>query len=169
MRGNSGKNLTSHSVSGLFVFLLLGAFALFGTAMVLMGVRAYRQTAERSGMHNTARIISSYLRSMVRADDEAQAVRVEEKDGLQVIALVNTYDEEQYVTRIYVWNGSLRESFTEAEEPFEPERGDEVCPAGDMTAALSGHLLVVRVLAEGAWNEVDIALHSDVFEDGILP
>ena len=86
-----------------------------------------------------------------------------------MIALVNTYDEEQYVTRIYVWNGSLRESFTEAEEPFEPERGDEVCPAGDMTAALSGHLLVVRVLAEGTWNEVDIALHSAVFEDGILP
>ena len=34
------QKLSSHAVSGLFVFLLLGVFAVFSTVMVLLGVKA---------------------------------------------------------------------------------------------------------------------------------
>ena len=38
----------SHAISGVFVFLLLGVFAVFSTVMVLLGAKAYRAAAARS-------------------------------------------------------------------------------------------------------------------------
>ena len=60
---------SSHSITGLFVFLLLGIFGVFSIVMVLMGVKAYRGTVERSDLNNNTRIASSYIRSMLRTDD----------------------------------------------------------------------------------------------------
>ncbi len=168
------KKAPSHLISGVFVFLLLGLFAVFSTVMVLLGVKAYRGAVARNGVHNTARISSSYLRSMIRADDEAGALRIERVPGLvsgedgedrqvevDCVALYNSYDDEAYVTRIYVWDGSLREWFTEASEPFYADAGDVVCPADSLEAELSGSLLTLRVATGEETAEVDIALHAD--------
>ena len=154
------RRLIPHSVSGVFVFFLLGIFALFGTAMVLLGVQAYRRTAAAGGVHHVSRITSSYLRSMVRGGDAADGLRLEEWEGTPVIRLAGYYDGEEYATRLYVWEGYLRESFTWAGEPFEPASGDEVCEAEAMEASLEGELLHVRVLNAGAWQDVDIALRA---------
>ena len=53
------QKLSSHAVSGLFVFLLLGVFAVFSTVMVLLGVKAYRGAVERTEAHNASRISSA--------------------------------------------------------------------------------------------------------------
>ena len=60
------KGNHSHPIAGVFVFLLLGLFAVFSTLMVLTGAKAYRGTVDRSDAHNRARIASSYIRSMSR-------------------------------------------------------------------------------------------------------
>lgn len=147
-------------MSGVFVFLLLGLFAVFATIMVLMGAKAYRSTAAQSGVHNAARITSSYLRSMLRADDEAGALRVETVNGVETIALTNVYDDEIYVTRLYVYDGMLREWFTSAEEAFEPENGEIVCAADALTAEIDGKLLIIHVQTDGEWNDVYCALRA---------
>ena len=41
------KSGPSHAISGVFVFLLLGIFAVFSTVMVLLGARAYKGAADR--------------------------------------------------------------------------------------------------------------------------
>ena len=160
MREERAKVPVSHSVSGVFVFLLLGIFALFGTAMVLLGVQAYRKTAENGGVHHVARITSSYLRSMVRSEDETGALRLEEAEGIPVLTLISRYDEEEYATRLYVWEGALRESFAETSEPFKPADGEEVCEAEAMEASLTDELLHIRIRTRGEWQDVDIALRA---------
>ena len=50
---NRGNN--NHSIASAFIFLLLGIFAVFGTVMVLMGVKAYRSTDEHTNVHNEYR------------------------------------------------------------------------------------------------------------------
>ena len=62
----------------VFVFLLLGLFAVFGTVLTLLGAKAYNEAAARTGIHNSARISSAYIRTMLRADDERQK-RLEER------------------------------------------------------------------------------------------
>ena len=156
----SSRKLQSHAMSGVFVFLILGMFAVMSTVMVLLGARVYQGTSERMGVHSSARAASSYLRSMLRSDDEAGALRVETVNGVETVALRSVYDGTEYVTRLYVHGGMLREWFNEAEEPFEPETGEEVCPAEALTASVDGRLLTVRVQMNGEWTEVHYAMRS---------
>ena len=158
------ENPPSHAISGVFVFLVLGIFAVFSTVMVLLGARAYKSTADRAAEHNAYRIGMAYVRSMVRGDDENQSVQVETVDGIQTIALRNIYDGDAYVTRIYVYDGKLREWFTEETEEFVPENGETVCDMEEMNAEVDGQLLKVGLKARDAWTEVDIALRSEVIE-----
>ncbi len=154
------RKLLQHSISGVFVFALLGVFAVFATVMVLFGVKAYRATAERAGVHSASRIASAYLRSILRSGDEAQAVRLETLDGVETLTLTKEYDGEEIATRIYVWDGMLYEWFMDAAEPFSPEDGEEVCEAEVMTASAEGGLLTVRILTGGEWHEVYCALYA---------
>lgn len=80
----------SHVISGVFVFLLLGIFAVFSTVMVVMGAKAYKGTADRAAEHNAARLAGAYIRSMVRSDDEEAAVRAE-----VIQAVAHPQDEEE--------------------------------------------------------------------------
>ena len=152
--------MTPHAMSGVFVFMLLGLFAVFSTLMVMFGVRAYRSAAELSGVHGRSRIASAYLRSMARGSDEDGALRIETVDGVETVTLLSSYDDEEYVTRLYVYDGYLREWFTEASEPFEPENGETVCEADAMTAELEGNLLIVSVETDGAWSTVCCAVRA---------
>ena len=150
----------SHVISGVFVFLLLGLFAVFSTVMVLTGAKAYKGTADRAAEHNAQRIAGAYVRSMVRSDDQNGGVRVEDVDGVPAITMENVYDGETYVTRVYAYDGMLREWFASTEVDFEPENGEMVCAADEMTAGIENGVLSVRVRNGENWNQVDIALRT---------
>ncbi len=154
------KSGPSHVISGVFVFLLLGIFAVFSTVMVLLGAKAYKGTADRASQHNASRIASAYLRSMVRADDGLNALGVEEIAGLPAVTIHNEYDGEEYVTRFYVYDGMLRGLITDAETEFEPENGETVCAADEMKVSMSGGLLRVQTRHGDEWTNVDIALRT---------
>ena len=41
----------SHSISGAFVFMLLGVFAVFSMLLVVLGAQAYRTTVDGAAAH----------------------------------------------------------------------------------------------------------------------
>ena len=61
----------SHSISGAFVFTLLGAFAVFSMLLVVLGAQAYRTTVDGASAHTRKRIAAAFVRNAVRAQDEA--------------------------------------------------------------------------------------------------
>ena len=129
----------SHSISGAFVFTLLGAFAVFSMLLVVLGAQAYR---------TRKRIAAAFVRNAVRAQDERGAIAVEDRDGLPVLALSSEWDGERYVQYIYGYQGQLCELFTAAEYDFVPEDGEPVCAAQAFEPTLEGDLLTVRVTDE---------------------
>ena len=149
-----GKN--NHAISGVFVFLLLGIFAIFSTIMVVMGAKAYRGMVEKADVHNSIRVASSYIRTMLRSNDETSVLRVEDVEGVQTITMENDYGDI-YVTRIYLYDGKLREWFALAEIPFEPANGESVCSLDTMQAELKDGLLHVVVSEHGTEMEIDYA------------
>ena len=149
-----GKN--NHAISGVFVFLLLGIFAIFSTIMVVMGAKAYRGMVEKADVHNSIRVASAYIRTMLRSNDEAGVLRVEDVDGVQTITMENDYGDI-YVTRIYLYDGKLREWFALADIPFEPANGETVCSLDTMQAELKDGLLHVVVSEHGTEMEIDYA------------
>ena len=149
-----GKN--NHAISGVFVFLLLGIFAIFSTIMVVMGAKAYRGMVEKADVHNSIRVASSYIRTMLRSNDETGVLRVEDVNGIQTITMENDYGDI-YVTRIYLYDGKLREWFALADIPFDPANGETVCSLDKMQAELKDGLLHVVVSEHGTEMEIDYA------------
>ena len=154
------KKQPSHAISGVFVFLLLGIFAVFSTVMVLLGARAYQGTVNRTAAHNADRIAPAYIRSMVRAQDEQASLRIDTVEGMPVITLESGDEEETYLTRIYAWNGQLREWYSSADYAFVPENGEPVCALDELTAAVEGGLLRLGLRRGAQWTQVDIALRA---------
>ena len=141
---SNGNMKVHHGMQGAFVFVLLGLFALMSTLMVLLGAQMYHSTVDRSQYNNESRIMGAYVRSMVRSMDAGQ-IGVEAPGGISALALRESWEDEEYVTWIYQYNGQLCEQFTEAEEAFNPDRGTEICPANSLSAELKDGLLTVRL------------------------
>lgn len=162
----NGKGQFGHTVSGTFVFLLLGIFAVLSTGMVLLSVQAYHSAEERSGEHNGARILSSYVRSMLRAEDgyaDVYTIPGEESDQL---VLEHDYDGDIYLTRIYCSGGKLREWFYHGDTPFVPEEGEVVCDAQELRAEEEdGRIMVWIQSPEGEWYESAMHLYSEMEEE----
>ena len=195
------KKLTGHAISGVFVFLLLGVFAVMSTVTVLIGANVYRRSGEITQAHDDERILSTYARSMARSMDASGGVYVETVKGYEItgvsdeeaqslpkdeierftdeftgedyyehraflgdvhcVTLVLSRDEnETYIERLYVYEGTLMERLQEVNEPFEPARGISVCPADEMSATLSDGLLTIRFMKDGIAYEEIVALRS---------
>ena len=87
----------SHSISGAFVFMLLGVFAVFSMLLVVLGAQAYRTTVDGAAAHTQKRIVTAFVRNAVRAQDERGAITVEEHDGLPVLALSSELDQIRHL------------------------------------------------------------------------
>lgn len=144
------------AVSGAFVFLLLGTFALLSTLMVLLSAQMYRATVRQTETHNSQRLPGSYLLNAVHGADRAGAVEVLRLGDVDVLALNDLSDDEGYQTQMYCYGGYLRERYADAQEPFEPEYGEPVCALAGFTPALHGDLLQLRLTDEGG---VERTLH----------
>ncbi|MBR7189025.1 MAG: DUF4860 domain-containing protein [Clostridia bacterium] len=129
MSGNHGR--VQHHMQGVFVFVLLGLFAVMSTLMVLLGAQMYRGTVDRSEANNDYRVLNAYVRSMLRAEDGAGAVAVEVFDAFPADA----EDEEDY-----------------DEEAFEDDEDLDFEEDGDLDDEDSG-LAWVRRDADGAAPE----------------
>ena len=132
-------------MQGVFVFVLLGLFALMSILLVLYGAQMYRKTVAVSEENNAQRVLTSYIRSMVRAEDSADSVRIEEQDGVSVIAMHEEISGTPYVTRIYTWDGALYEQFTAADRPFVPQFGTKILEADAMVPVIEDGVLSVSM------------------------
>lgn len=155
----------SHAISGVFVFLLLGIFAIFSTVMVVMAAKAYRGMVDNSATHNSMRVASSYIRTMLRSNDETGVLRIEDVEGVQTITMENDW-EDIYVTRIYLYEGKLREWFALADIPFAPANGESVCDLDTFHAEMKNGLLHVIVSENGTEIEIDYAPRTADFSRG---
>lgn len=156
----SGKRRTvQHSMQGVFVFVLLGLFAVMSTLMVLLGAQMYRNTVDRSTANNEDRVLSAYVRSMIRAEDTRDAMAVGEYDGVKTLAMREDLDGEPYVTWLYCYDGQMYEYFTSDDGTFNPESGTAICPAQRFEPSLENGLLTVDMInGKGEPETVRVAL-----------
>lgn len=146
------------SVSSLFVYVLIGLFALLCVLAVLLGAGVFRSVSKKQEEHATERILTAYLRGMVRSHAEAGSISVEKGDNGDVLVLSESYDDEAFTTRLYCYEGSLCEQFTYAEDPFEPDSGEYVCDAASFSVEPGKGVLNVSVTgSDGTPYSVTVA------------
>jgi hypothetical protein len=146
-------------MQGVFVFVLLGLFAVMSTLMVLLGAQMYRNTVDRSTANNEDRVLGAYVRSMIRAEDTRDAMAVGEYDGVKTLAMREDLDGEPYVTWLYCYDGQMYEYFTSDDGTFNPESGTAICPAQRFEPSLENGLLTVDMInGKGEPETVRVAL-----------
>ena len=136
---------SGHAISGTFVFLLLGVFAVISTLLVLLCAQAYRNTVDQTALHRDERIIQSFIRNTLRAEDAEGAVGAVEKEGINTLTITSHFGSETYVRYLYCYEGILRDLFIAAEDHFHPDFGEEICPAESFTASLKDGLVTVEM------------------------
>ena len=156
---STNNKTVQHNMQGVFVFVLLGLFALMSTLMVLLGAQMYRNTVDLSTRNNEGRVLSAYVRSMVRAEDATQALTVEELDGIPVLTMRETLDDGGFVTMLYCYDDHLYEWYTSEGHEFTPQSGTAICPAFSFVPSLNDSLLTVDMTnANGDAETVQVAL-----------
>ena len=135
----------SHAIAGVFVFLLLGVFAVFSTLLVMVGAQAYRAVQMHSEEHMTGRTLYAYMLNTIRGDDTEGAMEVQQEDGLDVLVIQYDFDGDIYYKRIYCYDGYLRELLNYSGSAFNPTSGEEISPAQSMHVELKDGLVTVEI------------------------
>lgn len=157
---NKRINLKSHVISQAFVFLLLGVFAVFSTLMVLLGAQLYRGIVDQTEIHNARRVLYSYVNNAVRGNNAENLIRTENIAGIDVLVFDWIADDEHYETKVYCYDGKLRELFSAADQGFEPGYGEVICKAQAFRPELAGGMLKIYVEdAEGRARTLHMALN----------
>lgn len=148
----------SYSIQNMFVILVLAVFLVFSMLMVVLGAMCYVGLEDKSRAVNDQRILQSFVRSSLRAQEENAVVRVE--DDLLIIE--NNYEGDIYLHYIYAHDGQLRQQFISADRAFVPENGDAICPSGLFSPRLEGNLLMLD-MQDGSGNSY--TLYETVMAD----
>lgn len=137
-----------HSISGAFVFALLGVFAVFATFVVLLGAQFYRNVVEQTDLNNEQRILTNYVINVVRGNDAANSVEVKTIGDTEVLAFVWNAGDASYETLIYYHDGYLREYFGIIDAGFELSYGEIICPAMGFEPDLNDQVICADITGE---------------------
>lgn len=150
------------NVEGVLAFLLLGIFALCILGTLMQGVRVYRNLTERGQEAYDQRTAAQYLVTRVRQADRQDAVSVGVFDTVDALELTETIDGVEYVTRVYCFDGYIRELFSAASYEFRPADGQCILPAQALELAMEDGLLTAEITEPaGQVVQVSVSLRSE--------
>lgn len=154
------KENKSH-IEGLLVLVLFGIFAICILAVLLTGAGAYKRLVERQQGAYANRTVPQYIATKVRQADVQGTVRIGDFGGVESLELSETLGGEEYITRIYCYDGTLRELFSAASGNFTPEDGESILEAEQVDFSLeNGCLRVLVTTIKGEKTELILALRS---------
>lgn len=135
-------------IQNVFVLLLLSIFAILSTFLVTVGAQLYRNTVDSAEKNNNTRIMTAVVRSAIWAEDGGE-VTIEsmpyEGGTITTLSVINDFDGDVFIKRLYAFNGYLLESFTESDMPFDPEYGESLCELSKFEPSIDGKLLTVEL------------------------
>lgn len=143
-----------HSISGLFIFLLIGIFAVFSLLLVLIGVGAYRDAVAEAQRNAQVRTTLSYIANKVRASDGVGGVVLEDWYGYQTLRLAEAHEGESFETRIYFKPGEgqepggLYQHFEHTDDPDGPEYDDHIADINALEMSQRDDLLTIQVVTQ---------------------
>ena len=128
--------------------LLLGLFALSGIFLTLIGAQVYVSVREDVQRDHALQSSCSYLTSRVHGC--AGTISASETEGVgDVLMLEEEMGGDLYLTRIYLWDGNLSESFLPASAEFDPDSGEKLVEAAGFSVSEDGALLRFEVTFSG--------------------
>ncbi len=145
----------SSSITMLVILTLFGFFLSASALITVSGADVYKSVND--GMEQDSRLRSSYayIANRLRGNENlsgtmitslsantdgftGEIIPVDDGECGDVLVLTDDYSGDRYYTRIYVYDGWLRESFLWEETPFYPGDGEKITEVSGFSAKKEG-------------------------------
>ena len=154
----------------VFVLLLLAVFAGSILLVLMMGAASYGNLVERDEKSFTARTNVQYLATKIRHYDEIDSITIGSfsdrndttADDISTLYLRMELDGDYYYTKIYYYDGYIRELLCMENDELEPLDGAEIVAAKGLEFEQREDLLHYSIIGEnGEKNEMMLQLRSN--------
>ncbi len=162
--------MRKHKIDSIFVLLLFTLFASCILMVLLLGASSYEKIVERNARAYSARTGVQYIAAKLRHGDEAACVMAgsftdknsKNADEIPTLYLGMRTEGEFYYTKIYYYEGYIRELLCAEADDLEPEAGQEVLKAEDFFVEYEDGLLKISVTdEEGEVHTLSLAVRSE--------
>lgn len=121
MRGQQEKQ---HTIDIIFVLTLLCVFALSSLIVVYIGSQVYAATVETMDIQFNNHTAMNYIVEKVHSHHRKDDIDVIDIDGIDILCLHETYNNQTYTTYIYSYKNKLKELLINDEDEFSFENGE---------------------------------------------
>ncbi len=154
---------SSENIYSICTGVLAAVFALCAMLLLTVGIMEYEKIAVSNLENYELRTSLSYVATKVRQSDSEGAVSIRNENGIDILSIKETIDDETYETVIYFYDGKLYEYFHEMSDDFELSNGFEVLSIENFTFETKDNILML--LAEnsgGKQKKLYIGLKSEI-------
>ena len=150
------KNEGHRNITALLGLLVFGLFALCVAAVLLTGGKSYQTLTQRSSLSYSHRTGVRYLTTRFH---QASEVALEDFYGHQALTIREEIGGKTYLTRVYCYDGAIRELFSGVNAPVGPEDGELVLEAKQLAfSKVDGLFMVEIVHPDGRTQQIFLAL-----------
>lgn len=169
------RQLGKHEIDNVFLLLLFTLFAGCVLMVLLLGASSYERVVAKDRESFDARTGIQYVATKIRHADEAGCIETgsfsecgnTEADEIDTLYLITRVGEENYYTKIYYYDGYIRELFCPEGIALRPEAGQEVIPATSFAVEREGALFRFVIGGEnGEQHSIRLMVRSDGKEQG---
>lgn len=136
------------SVDGVLALVLFGVFSVCVLLVLLQGARSYERLTTRGQESYDERTAAQYIVTRIRQADACGCVSLGTIDGIQTLELAEVIDGENYTTRVYCYDGYIRELFCADRLSFSAQDGQSILPAKSLAFSIDGDLIAVNIVLE---------------------
>ena len=165
------KNRTvKHEIDTLFLLLLFTLFTGCILMVLLLGASSYEGIVKRDTGAYDARTGVQYIAAKVRHSDEAGCIQTgsfsdrtdRTADNISTLYLKMSVGGEDYYTKIYYYDGYIRELLCPDNITLHPEAGQEVLAASSFSVVQKDSLIRITVGEEkGAEHSMNLYIRSE--------
>ena len=130
------KHSSKQTVQVILPLLVLSVFALCTLAVLLFGAQNYKELTHRDDSSYTQRTAVGYISGKIRQTASKEKITVESFGDGDCLCLPSTYENEEYITRLYCHNGNLCELFTPADITLDAQDGEIILPLENIASSL---------------------------------
>ncbi|MCR4650288.1 MAG: DUF4860 domain-containing protein [Lachnospiraceae bacterium] len=132
MKANNNKDRHFHTVDMLFVIALFFTFAVSASLLIAFGANTYRNTLHSFDEHFTVATAASYLKQKIRQHDIPGGVNVTEFGDGKALCLLDTINDRNYITYIYLKDGYIKEILVPEGADIVPESGHNIIESSNL-------------------------------------
>ena len=123
------NNTSQFSFQFIFIMLLHLIIVILSVMIISLGKNIYDNINKDRNINYQLRVSLSYIANKIRQSDKKEGTEIKELHGVNAVVINEVYDEENYQTWIYFYDGAIYEMFTDENAVFELSDGMKVVEA----------------------------------------